>query len=153
MLSAITNANPKIANYQFTTLNPNLGVASYDNKEITIADIPGLVEGAHRGTGLGIQFLKHIERCKSLLHMIDITNKDIKKSYNQIKKELKSYSPKLSKKKELVILNKTDLIDENQVKVITEKFSKTTKSEVITLSTIDKKSVSNIKSKLLAYVS
>ena len=85
--------------------------------------------------------------------MIDITNKDIKKSYNQIKKELKSYSSKLSKKKELVILNKTDLIDENQVKVITEKFSKTTKSEVITLSTIDKKSVSNIKSKLLAYVS
>ena len=153
LLSAITNANPKIANYQFTTLNPNLGVASYDNKEITIADIPGLVEGAHRGTGLGIQFLKHIERCKSLLHMIDITNKDIKKSYNQIKKELKSYSPKLSKKKELVILNKTDLIDENLVKVITEKFSKTTKSEVITLSTIDKKSVSNIKSKLLAYVS
>ena len=153
LLSAITNANPKIANYQFTTLNPNLGVASYDNKEITIADIPGLVEGAHRGTGLGIQFLKHIERCKSLLHMIDITNKDIKKSYNQIKKELKSYSPKLSKKKELVILNKTDLIDENQVKVITEKFSKTTKSEVITLSTINKKSVSNIKSKLLAYVS
>ena len=67
-LAAITNANPKIANYQFTTLNPNLGVASYDDKEITIADIPGLVEGAHKGTGLGIQFLKHIERCKSLLH-------------------------------------------------------------------------------------
>ena len=153
LLSAITNANPKIANYQFTTLNPNLGVASYDNKEITIADIPGLVEGAHKGTGLGIKFLRHIERCKSLLHMIDITNKDIKKSYNQIKKELKSYSSKLSKKKELIILNKTDLIDENQVKVITEKFSKTTKSEIITLSTIDKKSVSNIKSKLLAYVS
>ena len=61
LLAAITNANPKIANYQFTTLNPNLGVASYDNKEITIADIPGLVEGAHKGTGLGIQFLKHIE--------------------------------------------------------------------------------------------
>ena len=153
LLSAITNANPKIANYQFTTLNPNLGVASYDNKEITIADIPGLVEGAHKGTGLGIQFLKHIERCKSLLHMIDITNKDIKKSYNQIKKELKSYSSKLSKKKELVILNKTDLIEENQIKEITNKFSKDIKSEVITLSTLDKKSVSNIKSKLLSYVS
>ena len=73
LLAAITNANPKIANYEFTTLNPNLGVASYDDKEVTIADIPGLVEGAHKGTGLGIQFLKHIERCKSLLHMIDIT--------------------------------------------------------------------------------
>ncbi len=153
LLSAITNANPKIANYQFTTLNPNLGVASYDNKEITIADIPGLVEGAHKGTGLGIQFLKHIERCKSLLHMIDITNKDIKKSYNQIKKELKSYNLKLFKKKELVILNKTDLIEENEIREITKKFSKAINSEVITLSTLDKKSVSNIKSKLLSYVS
>ena len=111
LLAAITNANPKIANYQFTTLNPNLGVASYDDKEVTIADIPGLVEGAHKGTGLGIQFLKHIERCKSLLHMIDITNDDLKKSYNQVKNELKNYSSKLSKKKELIVLNKTDLID------------------------------------------
>ena len=99
LLAAITNANPKIANYQFTTLNPNLGVASYDNKEVTIADIPGLIEGAHKGTGLGIQFLKHVERCKTLLHMIDITNDDIKKSYNQVKTELKNYSTKLSKKK------------------------------------------------------
>ena len=73
LLAAITNANPKIANYRFTTLNPNLGVASYDDKEITIADIPGLVEGAHEGVGLGIQFLKHIERCKSLLHLIDLS--------------------------------------------------------------------------------
>ena len=100
LLAAITNANPKIANYQFTTLNPNLGVASYDDKEVTIADIPGLVEGAHKGIGLGTQFLKHIERCKSLLHMIDITDADLKKSYNQVKNELKNYSSKLSKKKE-----------------------------------------------------
>ena len=112
----MTNANPKIANYQFTTLNPNLGVASYDDKEITIADIPGLIEGAHKGTGLGTQFLKHVERCKSLLHMIDITNDDIKKSYNQVKKELKNYSSKLSEKKELIILNKTDLIDKKKRK-------------------------------------
>ena len=99
LLAAITNANPKIANYQFTTLNPNLGVASYDDKEITIADIPGLVEGAHKGTGLGIQFLKHIERCKSLLHLIDITNDDLKKSYKQVKNELKNNNSKLGKKK------------------------------------------------------
>ena len=130
LLAAITNANPKIANYQFTTLNPNLGVASYDDKEITIADIPGLVEGAHKGTGLGIQFLKHIERCKSLLHMIDVTNDDLKKSYKQIKNELKKYSAKLSKKKELVVLNKVDLIDNNEVKKIIKKFSKKTKYEV-----------------------
>ena len=153
LLAAITNANPKIANYQFTTLNPNLGVASYDDKEITIADIPGLVEGAHKGTGLGIQFLKHIERCKSLLHMIDVTNDDLKKSYKQIKNELKKYSAKLSKKKELVVLNKVDLIDNNEVKKIKKEFSKNTKSEVITLSTLEKKSVSQIKSKLISYAS
>ena len=153
LLAAITNANPKIANYQFTTLNPNLGVASYDDKEITIADIPGLVEGAHKGTGLGIQFLKHIERCKSLLHMIDVTNDDLKKSYKQIKNELKKYSAKLSKKKELVVLNKVDLIDNNEVKKIIKEFSKNTKSEVITLSTLEKKTISKIKAKLISYAS
>ena len=153
LLAAITNANPKIANYQFTTLNPNLGVASYDDKEITIADIPGLVEGAHKGTGLGIQFLKHIERCKSLLHMIDVTNDDLKKSYKQIKNELKKYSAKLSKKKELVVLNKVDLIDNNEVKKVIKEFSKNTKSEVITLSTLEKRSVSQIKAKLISYAS
>ena len=153
LLAAITNANPKIANYQFTTLNPNLGVASYDNKEVTIADIPGLVEGAHKGTGLGTQFLKHIERCKSLLHMIDITNKDLKKSYKQIKDELKNYSPKLVKKKELIELNKTDLVDKNKIGKIVKDFSKNINSEVIILSTLEKKSISRIKSKLISYVS
>ena len=153
LLAAITNANPKIANYQFTTLNPNLGVASYDNKEVTIADIPGLVEGAHKGTGLGIKFLKHIERCKSLLHMIDITNNDIKKSYDQVKNELKNYSTKLSKKKELIVLNKTDLVDEKKVKDIVNNFSKNIKSEVITMSTLKKKTISKIKAKLISYVS
>ena len=92
LLAAITSATPKIANYKFTTLNPNLGVAIYDDKEITLADIPGLIEGAHEGVGLGIKFLKHIERCKSLLHMIDITEGDLKKSYSQVRKELKNYS-------------------------------------------------------------
>ena len=153
LLAAITNANPKIANYQFTTLNPNLGVASYDDKEITIADIPGLIEGAHKGTGLGTQFLKHVERCKSLLHMIDITNDDIKKSYNQVKNELKNYSTQLSKKKELIVLNKTDLIDKNKVKEIVNNFSKNTKFEVITMSTLEKKTISKIKAKLISYAS
>ena len=153
LLASVTNANPKIANYQFTTLNPNLGVASYDDKEITIADIPGLVEGAHKGTGLGIQFLKHIERCKSLLHLIDITSEDLKKSYQQVKNELKKYSNKLTKKKELIVLNKIDLIDEKEVNHIIKDFKKNTKSEVIALSTLNKSSVSKIKSKLLNYVS
>ena len=153
LLASVTNANPKIANYQFTTLNPNLGVASYDDKEITIADIPGLVEGAHKGTGLGIQFLKHIERCKSLLHLIDITSEDLKKSYQQVKNELKKYSNKLIKKKELIVLNKIDLIDEKEVNHIIKDFKKSTKSEVIAVSTFNKSSVSKIKSKLLNYVS
>tara|TARA_Y100000992_G_scaffold293834_1_gene252895 strand:+ start:25 stop:1008 length:984 start_codon:yes stop_codon:yes gene_type:complete len=153
LLASITNANPKIANYQFTTLNPNLGVANYDDKEVTIADIPGLVEGAHRGIGLGVQFLKHIERCKSLLHLIDITNKDLKKSYNQVKSELKNYSSKLSRKKELIVLNKIDLVDENKIKKIVKDFKKNTKSEVLVISTLKKDSISKIKSKLISYAS
>ena len=153
LLASVTNANPKIANYQFTTLNPNLGVASYDDKEITIADIPGLIEGAHEGTGLGIQFLKHIERCKSLLHLIDITNKDLEKSYNEVKNEIKNYSSDLLKKKELVILNKIDLVDKEIADEIIKKFSKKIKGEILTLSTLDKESVLRIKAKLISYAS
>ena len=153
LLAAITNANPKIANYQFTTLNPNLGVASYDDKEITLADIPGLIEGAHEGTGLGTQFLKHIERCKSLLHLIDITNKNILKSYEQVKKELKNYSSELLMKRELIVLNKIDLIDDDTRKKIVDNFSKEKKCEILTLSTLDKDSVSKFKAKLISYVS
>ena len=81
LLSVLTKAKPKIANYPFTTLNPNLGVTSYSDKEVTIADIPGLIEGAHEGTGLGDKFLRHIERCKSLIHLIDITDEDILDNY------------------------------------------------------------------------
>ena len=154
LLAALTNANPKIANYKFTTLNPNLGVTKYDNKEITLADIPGLIEGAHKGTGLGIKFLKHIERCKSLLHLIDITSDDLIKSYRQIKNELRKYSIKLSKKNELVVLNKIDLVEnKKELKKIIRDFSKNVKSEVFTISTFKKDSISKIKSKLLNYVS
>ena len=153
LLAAITNADPKIANYKFTTLNPNLGVAEYDNKEITIADIPGLIEGAHTGVGLGIKFLKHIERCKTLLHMIDITEENLEKSYNQIKEELGSYSRELLKKKEVIVLNKVDLLDKKTAGEIIKKFSKNKKCEVITLSTFNKDSVTKIKAKLLNHAS
>ena len=153
LLASITNATPKIANYQFTTLNPNLGVASYDDKEVTLADIPGLIEGAHEGAGLGIQFLKHIERCKTILHLIDITINDVEKAYNQVRNELLSYSPKLIKKKELIVLNKVDLVDEELVKEISNDFSKKINQEILLLSTIEKKSISKIKAKLISYVS
>ena len=153
LLAAITSATPKIANYKFTTLNPNLGVAVYDNKEITIADIPGLIEGAHTGIGLGIKFLKHIERCKTLLHLIDITEENIEKLYKQVRNELGKYSKDLLKKDELIVFNKIDLIDKNQLKEKKDKFSKKTKNEVLTISTFDKASVAKIKSKLIKYVS
>ena len=153
LLAAITSATPKIANYKFTTLNPNLGVAVYDDKEITLADIPGIIEGAHEGTGLGIKFLKHIERCKSLLHLIDITEEDLKKSYTQVRKELKNYSKDMLKKDELVVLNKTDLLEDEEVKKIKNDFLRKHKVNLITLSTFDKKSILNIKSKLIKYVS
>jgi len=153
LLASITNANPKIANYQFTTLNPNLGVASYDDKEITIADIPGLIEGAHEGTGLGIKFLKHIERCKSLLHLIDITNADLEKSYYEVKNEIKNYSSDLLKKKELIVLNKIDLVDEKYMNNIIKEFSKKIKGDILTLSTFNKESVLKIKAKLISYAS
>ena len=153
LLASITRANPKIANYKFTTINPNLGVVRYDDKEVTLADIPGLIEGAHQGVGLGIKFLKHIERCKTLLHLIDITGKDLDISYRQVKNELKNYSKNLINKKEIIVLNKTDLLEKKEVKKIIESFSKNKKSEVMILSTIEKKSISSIKSKLLKYVS
>ena len=129
LLAAITNASPKIANYKFTTLNPNLGVASYDDKEITIADIPGLVEGAHEGVGLGIQFLKHIERCKTLIHLIDITEENIEILYKQVRNELGKYSKNLLKKDELIVFNKIDLIDKIKLNEKKTKFSKKIKKK------------------------
>ena len=153
LLASMTSANPKIANYKFTTINPNLGVASYDDKEVTLADIPGLIEGAHTGTGLGIKFLKHIERCKTLLHLIDITEDDLFISYNQVRKELSKYSKNLVKKKEIVVLNKTDLIDEEEKKEKIKKLKNKFKKNIFFMSTMDKKSVSDIKSKLVNYVS
>ena len=153
LLASMTSANPKIANYKFTTINPNLGVASYDDKEITLADIPGLIEGAHKGTGLGIKFLKHIERCKTLLHLIDITENDLFVSYNQVRKELSKYGKDLAKKKEIVVLNKIDLVDEEEKVEKIKKLISKLKKNIFVMSTMDKKSVSDIKSKLVNYVS
>ena len=152
LLASITSANPKIANYKFTTLNPNLGVAIYDDKEITLADIPGLIEGAHAGIGLGIKFLKHIERCKTLLHLIDINNKDLVNSYMQVRIELEKYSKSLLKKNELIVFNKIDLISKKNLEDKKEKFIKKIKKNVLTLSTLNKSSVSQLKSKLIKNV-
>ena len=153
LLASITSANPKIANYKFTTINPNLGVAMYDNKEITLADIPGLIEGAHTGVGLGIKFLKHVERCKTLLHLIDVSEEDLVNSYKQIRKELGEYSKELLKKKEIIVLNKVDLLSQKELKNKKMKFEEKLNKKVIQLSTFDKKLISNLKIKLLKNVS
>ena len=152
LLPSITSANPKIANYKFTTLNPNLGVAVYDDKEITLADIPGLIEGAHKGVGLGTKFLKHIERCKTLLHLIDVTEKDLIRSYKQIRAELGKYSKSLLKKNEIIVLNKIDLIDKKNLDSKKKILSGKIKKKIYDLSTLDKSKISKIKSKLLEYV-
>ena len=152
LLASITSANPKIANYKFTTLNPNLGVAVYDDKEITLADIPGLIEGAHKGVGLGTKFLKHIERCKTLLHLIDVTEKDLIRSYKQIRAELGKYSKSLLKKNEIIVLNKIDLIDKKDLDSKKKILSGKIKKKIYDLSTLDKSKISKIKSKLLEYV-
>ncbi|MFL2895598.1 MAG: Obg family GTPase CgtA [Candidatus Pelagibacter sp.] len=153
LLASITSANPKIANYKFTTINPNLGVAMYDNKEITLADIPGLIEGAHTGVGLGIKFLKHVERCKALLHLIDVTEEDLIKSYKQIRKELGEYSKELLRKKEIIVLNKVDLLAKAEFKIKKKEFEEKLKKKITELSTLDKKLISSLKIKLLKNVS
>ena len=152
LLAALTKAKPKIANYQFTTLNPNLGVTSYDNKELTLADIPGLIEGANKGVGLGYKFLRHIERCKNLLHLIDITEKNLLKCYFQVRKELKKYSNKLISKKEIVVLNKTDLIDEEKILKITNELKKKIKTKIFIISTVKKEGLLDLKKILISNV-
>ena len=152
LLSSMTSANPKIANYKFTTINPNLGVAIYDDKEITLADIPGLIEGAHTGVGLGIKFLKHVERCKTLLHLIDVSDDDLIKSYKQIRRELGEYSKELLRKKEIIVLNKIDLLSKEDLKIKKKKFEEKLRKKIIELSTLDKKLINKLKISLLKNV-
>jgi len=109
LISAISNSKPKVADYPFTTLEPVLGSVKFDDKNIIFADIPGLIEGAHSGKGLGHKFLRHIERTKILLHLIDATSDNLERDYKTIRKELDKFSPKLSLKKEIVVLSKMDL--------------------------------------------
>jgi GTP-binding protein len=111
-LASVTRARPKIAGYPFTTLHPNLGVAQVGELEFVIADIPGLIEGAHEGAGLGDRFLGHVERCAALLHLVDGTEEDVAASYKTVRRELKAYGSGLIRKKEIVALNKCDALDE-----------------------------------------
>jgi GTP-binding protein len=114
-LAATTSAKPKIADYPFTTLHPNLGVVRVDETEFVLADIPGLIEGAHEGAGLGDRFLGHIERCGALLHLVDATQDDVADAYRVVREELAAYGGGLAQKPEIVGLNKTDALDAETV--------------------------------------
>ena len=111
-LAAVSAAKPKIADYPFTTLHPNLGVVQAPSRDFVLADIPGLIEGAHEGAGLGTRFLGHVERCRVLLHLIDATTDDIAGAYRVVRTELKAYGAALEKKKEIVALSKCDALDD-----------------------------------------
>ena len=145
LLASLTKAKPKIANYPFTTLNPNLGVCFNNHKEIILADIPGLIEGAHKGTGLGIKFLRHIERCKVILHLIDITGINLKENYLTLRKELEIYSKNLSKKKEIIVFNKSDMIDDKTLSNLRQKIKNEFKKNFYIISTFNNKNLLDIK--------
>ena len=122
-LSKISNAKPEIASYPFTTLEPKLGVVTINDSYVVFADVPGLVEGASQGQGLGIKFLKHIERCKMLVHLIDCSD-DVIKSYEKIRTELSNYSKDIAEKDYIVCLSKTDLLDQCEVQDKMQKLKK-----------------------------
>jgi len=149
LLASLTRAKPKIANYPFTTINPNLGVTYYNNKEVTLADIPGLVEGAHKGIGLGDKFLRHIERCKILLHLIDVSENNLAENYLKIRSELKSYDPSISKKKEIIYLNKSDLLEKKILREKLDLFSRKIKKKYKIISVFNKDDIQTIKKVLV----
>lgn len=124
LLSVISNARPKVADYPFTTLEPNLGAIRTEDKTIVVADIPGLIEGASQGKGLGHRFLKHIERTKILLHLIDCSSEDPLKDFKMINAELKEFSTILANKKQKVVLTKKELLNEEDLKKVISTFTK-----------------------------
>jgi len=147
LLAAVTNANPKIANYPFTTLEPNIGMM--DN--LTIADIPGLIEGASTGKGLGIKFLKHIEKTKILLHCIDSSDPDPKKTYDIVRNEFAEFNKELLEKPEVIVLTKTDLVDEKTLTANRKIFEKLGK-EVIGISLFDDDAVETLTEEIKQFI-
>jgi len=144
-ISVVSNSKPKIAKYHFTTLIPNLGAVKIDGRDFVIADIPGLIEGAAQGKGLGNKFLKHIERCRILVHMLDGTSENIADDYQKIRDELKTYSKKLYKKKEIVVINKIDMLDDELLEMLIKEFRNNIKGfsrkKILTISSLSKKNI------------
>ncbi len=140
LLATLTNANPKIGSYPFTTLEPNLGAYG----SIIIADIPGLIEGASEGRGLGTTFLKHVEKTKVLFHCIDVTTADVEETYRTVRDEFNNYNRELLDKEEIILLTKTDLADEKQIKTQSKKLAKF-KRKIIPVSIYNEKSLNELK--------
>ena len=134
LLSVVSAARPKIADYPFTTLHPQLGVVKSDGDSFVMADIPGLIEGAHEGAGLGTRFLGHIERCSVLLHLIDVTGDDPAAAYRTVRSELKAYSAALAKRPEVIALNKTDALDDKTLAKKVKSFTAKTKKTPVLIS-------------------
>lgn len=133
-LSVVSRAKPKIADYPFTTIHPNLGMAKIDDSEILIADIPGLIEGASEGVGLGVRFLKHVERCRALIHLIDGTAENVSAPYKTIRAELQKYGADLLDKPEIVVLNKIDALTPEEIKSKVQKLKRACGKNVMTMS-------------------
>ncbi len=141
LLSVVSKARPKVANYPFTTLTPNLGVFTVENESFVMADIPGIIEGASHGAGLGIEFLKHIERTKILLFMINLDDEEYVTQYKKLQIELKNYSKKLSKKPYLIVASKMDIEDANEKY---EKLKEKIKEDIIPISSQTRKGIDKL---------
>ena len=140
-LASVSAAKPKIADYPFTTLHPNLGVAAIDSKEFVVADIPGLIEGAHEGVGIGDRFLGHVERTRVLLHLVSAVEEDLTKTYKTIRHEVKSYGHGLAEKPELVALTKVDTLSADERKEMAAELEKVSGQKPIMLSSITREGV------------
>ena len=149
LLRKISAAKPKVADYPFTTLDPKLGVVRKGDEEIVVADIPGLIEDAHVGSGLGFKFLKHIERCHSLIHVIDISNENLVKSYNTIINELKSYDEDLVNKNKIIVLNKCDLLKKEELDKIRIDFENFINLKVHLISTMSGEGIDRLINEIL----
>jgi len=143
-LASVTHAKPKIADYPFTTLHPNLGVVRVDTREFVLADIPGLIEGAHEGAGLGDRFLGHVERCGALLHLVDATGEDAGKAWKTVRKEIKAYGNKLDKKPEIVALSKADAVSAKDLAAQKAKLKRASKRDPLILSAQTGKGVKEV---------
>ena len=144
LISTVSEAKPKIADYPFTTLNPVLGIAKYNDNELVIADIPGLIEGAHEGKGLGDRFLGHIERCNLLLHLIDANDTDVINSWKTVRNEISAYSKELDEKKEIIVLSKSDSINEEKLDEKLIILKDYTNKEVFKMSSVTGKGITSI---------